>query len=92
MALPSPLRHERLCGPNRYARTMMHVCQLQLEQWVTKPLERVFPFFAQPENLALITPPSLAFRLLTPRPVIMEKGRVIDYTIGVLGLPMLCGR
>jgi ligand-binding SRPBCC domain-containing protein len=65
----------------------MHIYHLQLEQWVAKPLDRVFPFFARPENLALITPPHLGFRLLTPRPVHMEKGRVIDYTIRVLGLP-----
>jgi ligand-binding SRPBCC domain-containing protein len=65
----------------------MHVYRMQLEQWVAKPLDRVFPFFSQPENLALITPPDLGFRLLTPQPVNMEKGRVIDYTIRVLGLP-----
>lgn len=65
----------------------MRVYSLHREQWVARPLERVFPFFEQPENLALITPPSLGFRLLTPGPVRMEKGRVIDYTIRVLGLP-----
>ena len=65
----------------------MRVYTLQREQWVARPRERVFPFFAQPENLALITTPSLRFRLLTPGPVTMEKGRVIDYTIRVMGLP-----
>lgn len=65
----------------------MHIYTLQRELWVARPRERVFPFFAQPENLALITPPSLRFRLLTPSPVTMEKGRVIDYTIRVMGLP-----
>jgi ligand-binding SRPBCC domain-containing protein len=66
----------------------MRVYTLQREQWVGRALERVFPFFARPENLALITPPGLGFRLLTPRPVTMEPGRVVDYTIRVLGLPM----
>ena len=55
---------------------------------MARPLERVFQFFSQPENLALITPPTLDFRLLTPRPVAMEKGRTIDYTIRVMGLPI----
>ena len=64
----------------------MRVYTLRREQWVAEPLERVFPFFAQPENLAQITPPDLGFRLLTPRPVSMEQGRVIDYTIRLLGL------
>ena len=65
----------------------MRIYTLQREQWVARPTERVFPFFAQPENLALITPPSLRFRLLTPGPVTMKKGRVIDYTIRAMGLP-----
>jgi ligand-binding SRPBCC domain-containing protein len=66
----------------------MRVYTLQREQRVPRALERVFPFFSQPENLALITLPSLGFRLLTPRPVTMEKGRTIDYTIRVVGLPI----
>jgi ligand-binding SRPBCC domain-containing protein len=66
----------------------MRTYRFQREQWVAKPLERVFPFFARPENLALITPPGLGFRLLTPMPVIMERGRVIDYTLRLLGVPV----
>ena len=61
---------------------------LQREQWVDRPLDRVFPFFERPENLALITPPGLDFRLLTPRPVKMEQGRVIDYTIRIFAMPV----
>lgn len=67
---------------------MMHVYNLRREHRVARSLERLFPFFARPENLALITPPDLGFRLLTPQPVVMEKGRVIDYTLRVLGLPV----
>jgi ligand-binding SRPBCC domain-containing protein len=66
----------------------MRVYTLQREQRVVRPLERVFPFFSQPEKLALITPPTLDFQLLTPRPVVMEMGRTIDYTIRVAGLPI----
>jgi ligand-binding SRPBCC domain-containing protein len=61
---------------------------LEREQWVASPLPGIFPFFAQPENLALITPSSLRFRLLTPSPVVMENGRIIDYSIRVMGLPV----
>jgi len=35
---------------------MMHVYSLRREHRVARSLERLFPFFAQPENLALITP------------------------------------
>jgi ligand-binding SRPBCC domain-containing protein len=66
----------------------MRCYTLRREQWVAAPLQRIFPFFAQPENLALITPPNLGFRLLTPLPVNMEKGRIIDYTIRVMGVPV----
>ena len=59
----------------------MRCYTLQREQWVASPLQRIFPFFAQPENLALITPPSLGFRLLTPLPVEMEKGVITSYSI-----------
>lgn len=62
------------------------IYRLKREQWIDRPLERLFPFFERPENLALITPPSLEFRLLTPGLVKMEQGRIIDYTIRVLGI------
>ena len=39
----------------------------------------MFTFFARPEILALITPPSLDFHLLTPSPIVMEHGSIIDY-------------
>ena len=66
----------------------MRYYTLRRQQWVAAPLQRIFPFFAQPGNLALITPSSLDFRLLTPLPVNMEKGRIIDYTIRLAGLPV----
>lgn len=66
----------------------MRVYHLTAEQLVFRPAERVFSFFAQPENLALLTPESLDFRLLTPTPVTMERGTIIDYTIRLLGIPV----
>lgn len=52
------------------------------------PLERVFAFFAAPENLEVITPPWLRFRILTPRPIVMAVGLKIDYRISMRGVPM----
>ncbi len=52
------------------------------------PIERVFPFFSQAENLALITPPELGFVIRTPTPVDMREGALIDYTIRLHGIPM----
>lgn len=56
------------------------------EQWFALPPEAVFEFFECPENLSLVTPPALDFRQLTPAPVAMREGAVIDYTIRRFGL------
>lgn len=66
----------------------MRIHQLEREQWLPRPLERVFPFFERPENLALITPPWLGFELLCPSPVPMAEGRLIDYRIEIKGIPV----
>lgn len=56
-------------------------------QEIYQPLEKVFAFFERPENLELITPPELRFQILTPSPVPMHLGAVIDYRIRLFGIP-----
>ena len=66
----------------------MKVYELNLTQRIDAPLERVFDFFSKPENLAEITPSKLGFNILTPSPILMKKGTLIDYTIRLVGFPV----
>jgi ligand-binding SRPBCC domain-containing protein len=55
---------------------------------VGRPLEEVFAFFSDARNLEALTPPWVGFRILTPTPITMEVGRLIDYRIRIRGLPV----
>ena len=61
---------------------------LQRTQDVPAPLAEVFPFFAAPENLEVITPPSLRMQILTPSPIEMREGALFDYCVTTHGVPM----
>ena len=50
------------------------------EQFVPSDMETVFEFFSRPENLEKITPSSMGFNIITPKPIEMKDGAIIDYT------------
>lgn len=60
---------------------------MEIEQTIDRPVGEVFSFFEKPENLALISPPSMQFTILTPRPIRMAAGTLIDYTVRIFGVP-----
>lgn len=64
----------------------MKVLMLEREQRVERPLGEVFSFFERPENLADITPPELGLVILSPTPITMREGALIDYSVKVMGV------
>ena len=53
-----------------------------------QPVEELFPFFAEARNLEQITPTWLRFSVLTPEPITMAVGTIIDYRLRWRGLPL----
>jgi ligand-binding SRPBCC domain-containing protein len=56
--------------------------------WVPAKRPEVFAFLADADNLSRLTPPWLGVRLLTPGPIGMSAGTVLDYRIRWLGFPI----
>ena len=53
-----------------------------------KDISTVFDFFSKPENLSVITPPAMKFKILTPSPIDMKEGALIDYTVSIMFIPI----
>lgn len=66
----------------------MQTFTLERATFLPHPVEEVFGFFAQPENLESLTPPTLRFNILTPLPIAMREGTLIDYRLRVHGIPL----
>jgi hypothetical protein len=64
------------------------VHRLERRQYLPHPRDAVFAFFAAARNLERITPPWLSFGVLTPEPITMEAGTLIDYRLHVHGIPL----
>tara|TARA_Y100000590_G_scaffold287194_1_gene323311 strand:+ start:260 stop:754 length:495 start_codon:yes stop_codon:yes gene_type:complete len=66
----------------------MKTFELVKTQIINSSIESVFDFFSKPENLKTITPAKLSFNIITPTPILMGKGTVIDYTIRLFKIPI----
>lgn len=66
----------------------MAIYTLKREQFVPRPLEEVFEFFSDARNLEKITPSWLNFQILTPSPIELAAGKLLDYRLKWHGLPI----
>lgn len=66
----------------------MRTFTLHTELWLPRTREEIFPFFADAYNLESITPPILNFSVLTPKPIEMHAGTLIDYRLKLRGIPI----
>jgi len=65
----------------------MRIRHFHCEQWLPGSIEEVFPFFADAENLQRITPHWLHFEIVTPPPLTMRVGTLIDYRLRIRRIP-----
>lgn len=58
------------------------------KQWVERPTEEVFDFFSDAHNLQVLTPPWLSFQIMTPSPIVLQAGTIIQYKLRLHGIPL----
>jgi|WetSurMetagenome_2_1015567.scaffolds.fasta_scaffold224638_2 ligand-binding SRPBCC domain-containing protein len=61
---------------------------LRTDDLIQLPQEKVFEFFSDALNLNRITPDEMHFTMITPEPIEMKAGALIDYSIRLNGIPM----
>jgi len=66
----------------------MQVSTFSSQQIIQAPLAEVFRFFSDAANLERLTPPWLKFEVLTPAPIEMAPGALIDYRLRWRGVPL----
>jgi len=64
----------------------MRVHVLEQEQVLPRPPSEAWHFFQDAYNLEEITPPFLGFEVLTPRPIEMRLGTLIEYELRLHGV------
>jgi uncharacterized protein (TIGR01777 family) len=70
---------EEICGREDH--------ELLLEQWVPRPMDEVFGFFSNAQNLEVLTPPHLKFKVLSSSTDSLQAGTLIDYKLQLHGIP-----
>lgn len=58
------------------------------ELWLPRSRDEIFAFFADAYNLQALTPDWVNFEILTPKPIHLRVGALIDYRLRIHGLPL----
>ena len=58
------------------------------EQWVPQPIDQVFEFFSNPNNLETLTPDFLHFKIVKISHPKIREGTVLDYQLKLHGVPI----
>jgi hypothetical protein len=66
----------------------MPIQTLERNQRVELPIAEAFAFYGDAHNLERITPPLLRFEVITPRPIEMGVGTLIEYRLRLHRLPV----
>src|SRR5579862_6114943 len=61
---------------------------LRGEQWIERPIDEVFAFFADAHNLEEITPPWVGFKILSMSTESINEGTIIGYRLRLHGIPI----
>lgn len=60
----------------------------QARQWVPAPIDQVFKFFGDVQNLEKMAPPEVDFKVIRKSSVELQKGTLIDYKLKIHGIPI----
>jgi len=63
----------------------MNTYIIEREQVIERPSGETFAFFSDARNLERITPSFLRFRILTPPPIRMRAGLILEYALSLFG-------
>jgi ligand-binding SRPBCC domain-containing protein len=66
----------------------MKIRHFESELWLPRPRAEVFAFFADAANLDAITPAWVKFQTITPGPIDMRAGTLIDHRLRIRGFPI----
>ena len=66
----------------------MRIHEFKSKVWLPRAREEIFAFFSDATSLDAITPPWLRFRTITPSPIQMRTGALIDHQLRIHGIPI----